>query len=131
MVTCVCFDYINNIPVAVYDTLTYANRFFAMEEGEFFTFNREFGFQLFTYLAAQSGLGVKFYFTLISITLFILANKVVSEIDSINNDKKIDISLRYLVFSALLVSPFFVSSQINAIRQGMAGFLIFYVYLMF
>ena len=113
------------------DTLTYANRFFAMEECGCFKLNQEFGFQLFAYLAVLTGLGVEFYFSLLSFTLFILVNTVASKIVNTNNGKNRDITLSYIVLAALLISPFFVSSHINAIRQGLASFFIFYAFLSF
>jgi len=113
------------------DTLNYANRFFAMENCGCFNLNQDLGFQLFAYLAVLTGLGVEFYFSLLSLTLFVLVNIVVFKIVSINDGKNRDITLSYIVLAALLVSPFFVSSHINAIRQGIAAFFIFYAFLSF
>ena len=113
------------------DTLTYATRFYAMENCGCFNLNAELGFQLFTFLAVSTGFGVEFYFGLLSFTLFVLVNKMASKINNINDAKNLDFNLTFLILAALLVSPFFVSSHINAIRQGIASFFVFYAFLNF
>ncbi|PCJ31245.1 MAG: hypothetical protein COA90_06660 [Gammaproteobacteria bacterium] len=110
------------------DTLAYANRFFTMESCGCFNLKQELGFQLFTYISVLSGLGIEFYFSLLSFTLFVLVNKVVSKVATMDS-RPLDLSLIYLVLGGVLVSPFFVSSHINAIRQGIASFFVFYAFL--
>jgi len=113
------------------DTLVYATHFGLIEKCQCLTGSHELGFEWLTLIVSLTGFGATFYFIVISLIIFMLVNRVISQINRMDGHKYIwdGSTLRVLIIATFLVSPFFVSAHINAIRQGMAAFFVFYALL--
>ncbi|QNA89671.1 EpsG family protein [Massilia sp. Dwa41.01b] len=84
------------------------------------------GFQYLTLMIAGLGFGTEFYFSAISLTLWALYMAYVTQLTQGSTLSKQDRSvLFYSIASALLCSPFFLSSHINILRQGIASVLLY------
>lgn len=84
------------------------------------------GFQYLTLLIAGLGFGSEFYFFAISLTLWALYMAYVTQLTQDSTLSKHDRKLLfYLIVCALLCSPFFLSSHINILRQGIASVLLY------
>jgi len=113
------------------DTFTYATLFEIIQNCQCLSGSQELGFEWFSLIISLTNFGTGFYFTCISLVIFMMINLVISKIVRIDKEEREfnDISLKVVIISAFLVSPFFVSAHINAIRQGLAAFFVFYALL--
>lgn len=109
------------------DTLNYANNFLSIQSCNCFPGRMEPGFQGFTWLLALTGLGTDFYFfstsSLLLATAYFLSRKVSYFLGGSDADKW---KIGYWILIFLFLSPFFVSANINTIRQGLASLFIFF-----
>jgi hypothetical protein len=115
------------------DTERYAAWYQVIADCHCFYGNIEPGFNIFGLISALLTNNAGFYFFSISLTLFVMLNVVSGKI--VKLDSQIDRDNKKLLFALILLafffSPFFVSAHINAIRQGMAAFMLFYAFLSF
>lgn len=113
------------------DTARYADWFKVVAECHCLYGNAELGFNLFGLLIAFINDSVVLFFFCICMALFALTNIIAEKVA--NLDSQLEHRNRQLIFGlillAFLFSPFYISAHINAIRQGMAAFIVFYAFL--
>lgn len=111
------------------DTYRYAELYQTLKNCLCFDGGVELGFQLYNYLFAYAKQSTAIYFTGISLLIFLLLNFVTLKFINIfyfSSDRDYEYWLLvYLIFFIFLLSPFFVSAHINAIRQGIASFVVY------
>lgn len=115
------------------DTERYAAWYKVIADCHCFYGNIEPGFNLFGLITSLFTDSVGGYFFAISLALFVMLNLVARKVTRLDSqigqkEKKL---LFTLILLAFFLSPFFVSAHINAIRQGMAAFMLFYALLSF
>lgn len=93
--------------------------------------NVELGFNMFSLVISLISNSVVFYFICISLMLFVMTNIISEKVAGLDNqfDHKNKQLILVFILLAFLLSPFYVSAHINAIRQGMAAFVVFYAFL--
>lgn len=106
------------------DTLNYANNFLSIQSCNCFPGRLEPGFQIFTWLLAITSLGTGFYFFSVSLSIFVIVYHLSSRVGGLLGGEQWKV--KYWILICLLVSPFFVSANINTIRQGLASFFVFF-----
>lgn len=115
------------------DTAQYASWYEKIADCHCLWGNVEPGFNAFALLAAWINDSAFFFFFCISLTVFVMVNIISEKVASLDN--QLELKNRQLISSLILLtfllSPFFVSVHINAIRQGMAAFIVFYALLSF
>lgn len=113
------------------DTARYAEWFKQIADRFGFYGNIEPGFNIFGLMIAFISDSVIFYFFCISLALFVMTNVIAVKVA--NFDGQLEHKDKQLIFGLILLgfllSPFYVSAHINAIRQGLAGFMVFYAFL--
>nr|WP_298138152.1 EpsG family protein [uncultured Pseudomonas sp.] len=109
------------------DTLNYASNFLSVQSCNCFPGRLEPGFQVFTWLLGLTGLGTGFYFFSISLLIFVVAYSLSRKIGNLLGGSDIEQwKVRYWILIFLFVSPFFVSANINTVRQGLASLFVFF-----
>lgn len=117
------------------DTYRYAEYYQALNDCLTLCGEHEIGFQIFGYIFAYTEQTVATYFFGISLFIFLMLNIVSLKFVTIFNltfEQNRDYCLfLLLIFFIFLLSPFFVSAHINAIRQGIASFFVYLSLLFF
>ncbi|MEX1200852.1 MAG: EpsG family protein [Methylophaga sp.] len=115
------------------DTLRYAEWYAVIADCYCLWGTVEPGFNVFSLIISLISDSTVFYFFVISMALFIMTNVISGKVVNLDSqlEKKNKQLISALILMAFLVSPFFVSAHINAIRQGMAAFIVFYAFLSF
>lgn len=109
------------------DTLNYANNFLSIQSCNCFPGRLEPGFQVLTWMLGMTGQGTGFYFFSVSLFIFLTAyflSKNTSRL--LGKDDVGQWKIQYWILIFLFISPFFVSANINAIRQGLASLFVFF-----
>nr|WP_320166829.1 EpsG family protein [uncultured Methylophaga sp.] len=111
------------------DTYRYAEYYQALKDCLTLCGEHEVGFQIFGYIFAYTGQTTASYFFGISLFIFLMLNlvslKFVTMFNITYEQNRDYFLLLLLIFFIFLLSPFFVSAHINAIRQGIASFVVY------
>jgi hypothetical protein len=109
------------------DTHTYVNNYLSIQMCDCFPGRLEPGFQMFTWLLGMTGLGPGFYLLSVAFLVFLTAYLLSKKTAGILADgERVQWEIRYWVLIFFLISPFFVSANINAVRQGVASLFVFF-----
>ena len=88
------------------------------------------GFQVLTMVVAALGVGSAVYFFVLSLAMFFIVNAIAAEMcRQAGYGTESARLFRYLILALFLISPFFVTANINVLRSGISGLLVVYALL--